>query len=253
MKLLVTGLNGTLAPRLAAAAAQRGWQVLGWDRATVDPEDAEAGQRWLDRMQPDAIAHLAMGSEAWAARLAAHAARRTMPFVFTSTAMVFHHVPAGPHRIDDHRSAQDDYGRYKIRCEDAVRQSYAGATVARIGWQIDADATGNNMLAQLDRLHAADGRLQPSTAWRPATSFMPDTAQALLALIERPEAGVRHLDSNAVEGHDFAAIVRALRTHFDRRHWVIEPDAAYRHDQRLAGGDARMPALSSRLPALAGG
>ena len=37
-------------------------------------------------------------------------------------AMVFHHVPDGPHARQDERTAQDGYGQYKIACEDAVRE-----------------------------------------------------------------------------------------------------------------------------------
>jgi dTDP-4-dehydrorhamnose reductase len=250
MKLLITGLSGTLAPHLAAAARAAGHEVLGWDRAEVPPDDAAAGADWLDAAQPDAIAHLAMGAPAWAARLAAYAATHGRPFVFSSTAMVFHHEPDGPHAPGDERSARDDYGRYKIACEDAVRTAHPGASVARIGWQIDDAAHGNNMLAHLDQWQARDGRIGASRAWRPACSFMADTAAALLALVESPRGGVLHLDSNAAAGHSFNAIVAALGLRFARSHWVIAPNDDYRHDQRLAGHEALMPALAERLPAL---
>jgi dTDP-4-dehydrorhamnose reductase len=250
MRLLITGLAGTLAPHLASAARSAGHEVLTWDRAAVPPDDVPAGAAWLDAEQPDAIAHLAMGASDWAARLAAHAALRGRPFLFTSTAMVFHHEPDGPHAPGDERSARDDYGRYKIACEDAVRAAHPGAVVARIGWQIDERALGNNMLAHLDQWQARDGRIGASRAWTPACSFMADTAAALLALIEAPLAGVVHLDSNAREGRTFDAVVAALAQRFERRHWVIAPHDDYRHDQRLVGDEVRMPPLSQRLPAL---
>ncbi len=248
MRLLVTGLNGTLAPKFAVAARERGWTVIGWDRATVPPQDARAGAQWLETCQPDAIAHLAMGDPGWAAALAGAAAARGIPMVYTSSAMVFHHDPDGPHAAGDLRTAQDDYGRYKIACEDAVSAANPAASVVRIGWQIDADARGNNMLAQLDEWQRREGRVAASTVWRPACSFMDDTAQALLDLIEHPAPGIVHLDSNAEEGHSFDAIVAALKQRFGRRDWVLHVHPDYRHDQRLAGGAARLPALSARLP-----
>lgn len=248
MRLLLTGLNGTLAPKLAALARARGWEVLGWDRAQVPPQDMRASADWLQRRQPDAIAHLAMGEPAWAALLAGAARARGLPMVFTSSAMVFHHLTDGPHGVDGARTAQDDYGRYKIACEDAVRAASATASVVRIGWQIDADARGNNMLAQLDEWQQREGCVAASSAWRPACSFMDDTARALLDLIERPRPGVVHLDSNADEGHSFDAIVAALKHRFSRSDWVLRVHQDYRHDQRLAGGAAHMPGLSTRLP-----
>jgi dTDP-4-dehydrorhamnose reductase len=81
---------------------------------------------------------------------------------------------------------------------------------------------------------------------------MDDTARALLALIESRAGGVVHLDSNAHEGHDFHAIVRALAARFERAHWQVEADDGYTHDQRLVGDEARMPPLATRLPRLRG-
>ena len=254
MHLLLTGLTGTFAPKVAARASHRNWQVSGWDRHRIPPEDADACHAYLTELRPDAIGHLALGAESWAGLLAAHAADKGVPFVFTSTAMVFDHEPDGPHAPADARTAKDDYGRYKIRCEDAVWAACPAATVVRIGWQIDADkqghAQGNNMLAHLDAKQQRDGHIAASTLWRPACSFMDDTAEALLGLIEHPVAGPVHADSNAAEAHTFERIVRALKREFGREHWVIVADESYRHDQRLVGGKVLMPGLSRRLEGL---
>jgi dTDP-4-dehydrorhamnose reductase len=164
--------------------------------------------------------------------------------------MVFHHEPDGPHAVDDERTAQDDYGRYKIRCEDAVRAAHAGAMIVRIGWQIDASQPGNNMLRALDAWQARDGEVAASSAWRPACSYMDDTAAAFVALLRAPRVGVVHFDSNAEAGHSFAQIVRALRVAHGREAWQLREHADYVHDQRLAGSALAPPPLSTRLPAL---
>ena len=248
MKWLITGLRGTLAPHLARAATAAGADVIGWDRSKVDPNNPHDCQAWLASERPNAIAHLAMGSADWAGLLADHAATRGLPFVFTSTAMVFHQDPDGPHDIDARRNAQDDYGRYKIACEDAVRLAYPGATVARIGWQIDPHQPGNNMLMALDSWQAKEGQVAVSRAWRPACSFMADTAAALAALLRQPQPGVLHLDSNATEGHRFDQIAAALKQAFGRDAWILKEYEDYRHDQRLVGGTRLLPSLSERLP-----
>lgn len=123
--------------------------------------------------------------------------------------------------------------------------------MARLGWQIDAGARGNNMLAQLDQWQAKDGRIGASRLWRPACSFMDDTADALLGLWLRREAGVRHLDSNTGTGHSFDSIVRALAKRFARADWVVDVNSHYAHDQRLAGHEAWLSPLALRLPTLA--
>lgn len=246
MKILVTGLGGTLAPRLAEAARAAGHEVVGWDRAVVDPEDEAASQAWLSTVAPDAIAHLGMGS----ARLAGWLAARCERFVFTSTAMVFDHEPDGPHDVADERTAKDDYGRYKIACEDAILAASRTAAIARIGWQIDPTQPGNNMLMALDGWQQREGSVAASRAWTPACSFMADTAAALLGLLQAPLPGVHHLDSNAGEAWRFDEIARALAGRFGRD-WQVVPHEDYRHDQRLVGGSLQLPPLSTRLPSLA--
>lgn len=249
-RLLITGLGGTLAPHLARAATDAGWQVLGWDRHRVPVEDAAAVAAHLQASRPDAIAHLALGAVSWGAALAGYATKQGLPFLFTSTAMVFHHEPDGPHRPEDERTAQDDYGRYKIEAEDAIRAACPAARIARIGWQIDERAQGNNMLAALDSWQREQGRIAASRAWIPACSFMPDTATALLQFLQ-DEEGVGqtvHLDSNGEEAMSFDRLVAALAVRFDRKDWRIEVNEDYRHDQRLADPrPGRIAGLSARL------
>jgi len=245
VKILITGLNGTLAPRLAEAARAAGHDVVGWDRAAVNPDDEELSAAWLAAQSVDAVAHLGMGS----ARFAGFLAERCHNLLFTSTAMVFDHQPDGPHDVADDRTAKDDYGRYKIECENAILLASQTPVIARIGWQIDPTQPGNNMLMALDDWQKRDGRVAASHAWTPACSFMTDTAAALLALIEKPLPGVHHLDSNAGEAWRFDELARALGRQF-KRDWRVEAHEDYRHDQRLVGGPTRLPPLSERLARL---
>src|SRR5690606_13075011 len=135
--------------------------------------------------------------------LAAWCARRGRPFLFTSTAMVFHHEPDGPYRPDDPRTARDEYGRYKARCEDAARAANPGAIVARIGWQISTRRGGNSMLEALHARARDEGVIRASTRWLPATSFLVDTAEALRDLLLRGVGGTYHLDGNAEARWDY--------------------------------------------------
>jgi dTDP-4-dehydrorhamnose reductase len=192
---------------------------------------------------------LAPAGEAESAELAGWAARRGLPFLVTSTAMVFHHDPDGPHAVNDKRTAQDAYGRSKIATEDAVRAAHPQASIVRIGWQIDPEAKGNNMLRILDEWQRTQGEVAASRSWKPACSYMADTAVALLGLLAK--AGVHHVDSNAQEGWSFAQLVTALAVEHRRDDWHVRLHGDYEHDQRLAGGEAWVPPLSARLPCLA--
>lgn len=242
MKILITGLNGTLPPRLAEAARAAGHQVIGWDRAAVDPDDETQSAAWLSAQSVDAIAHLGMSS----ARFTGWLASRCPNFLFTSSVMVFENQPDGPHDVADPRTGRSDYGRYKAESEDAALLANERSVIARLGWQIDATRPGNNMLLTLDDWQQRDGCVKASSAWTPACSFMADTAVALLGLIERPLPGVHHLDSNAVDAWRFDEVARALARRFERD-WRVEPNEDYRHDQRLVGGSISLPPLSARL------
>jgi dTDP-4-dehydrorhamnose reductase len=230
-KLLITGLNGTLAPHLARAASDHGYTVIGWNRSQVSPDDPLASQAYLEQTRPDAIVHLAMGSEHWAAQMAMYCASMGVPFVFTSTAMVFDHLPNGPHRPSDPRTAKDDYGRYKIRCEDAIQAANPNAVIVRIGYQIDPDGIGNNMVAHLEQ-QAQQGSIEASTLWIPATSQMRHTADALLENLNTA-GGIYHLDSNAGLALNYFELVSSLKKSLKRSHWQIVPTESYHHDQRL--------------------
>lgn len=242
MRLLLTGLSGTLAPVVARVARAHGHTVLGWDHRSLGFADARA----FERLRPEAVAHLATAGAAESAALASLAAARRLPFLLMSTAMVFHHEPDGPHGPADARNAQDAYGQSKVAAEDAVRAAHPQAAVLRIGWQIDPQQAGNNMLAQLERWQAEQGEVAASRAWLPACSFMEDTAHGLLRVLAQP--GVHHLDSNAAEAWTFAELVSALRERFGRSHWRVRVHADYAHDQRLRGGDGLAPGLAARLP-----
>lgn len=245
MRIVVTGSKGTVGSALRTILGKTNHALVPWDRSVIDPEDAEAGAAWLDEQNPDALVHLGMGPEAWAGRLAGWCARKNRPFVFTSSAMVFDHRPDGPHKPEDLRSAKDEYGRYKIRCEDAIRAANADAVIARIGWQIGSGRGGNQMMNALLE-QAEQGPIRASRLWTPACSLLKDTAAALLILVEAPRPGVVHLDSNAEDAWAYPKLVRALR----RRHntqWQIEDIEDYAHDQRLIDPSFVMPSLTERL------
>ncbi len=249
MKLLITGMGGTLAPKLAAAARLAGHEIIAWDRSRADPSNQGACQTLLSEIGPDAIAHLAFGPESWAALLAGWAGEASIPFIFSSSVMVFGDKPNGPHHPQDKPTSQEDYGLYKARCEDAVMGANSQAMIVRLGWQIHPDAVGNNMLGQLDSWQTDKGRVDASRLWIPACSFMEDTADGLLSLLGAPRPGIHHLDGNAQDAWSFDRIVSALKSKFARHAWNIVVNEDYSHDQRLLGSPGLCRPLSQRLTA----
>lgn len=210
--------------------------------------DVPAGAAYLASMRPAGIFHLAMGAEEWAGRLASHARDRGVPFVYISTGSVFGDAPEdpnGPFSSSDEPTARDDYGSYKARCEQAVRAANEAAVIARIGWQADPDGKGNNMVAQLAaQAETSGGVVRASRLWRPATSWMRDTATALVDLAISERTGTVHLDSNATDRWDYPRIVRHV-AHLTGHDWRIEEHQEREHDSRLIGDEDLMPPLSA--------
>jgi dTDP-4-dehydrorhamnose reductase len=246
MRILLTGINGTVAPKFALLAEASDHEVVAWNRAETDPQDPGAVASFVDAESPDAIVHMAFGAESWAAQLASEATRRDIPFVFTSTTMVFDEHPDGPYTISSPRTSTNDYGLYKIRCEDAIWAANPGAMIARLGYQIDPDGIGNNMVAHADAHQEKVGFVRASSVWIPACAFMLDTSAAILDLLTWPERGLHHLDSNAQEARNYFEVITSLAAHLGRD-WVVEPTEFPRHDQRLIDS-TRIAPLSSRLP-----
>ena len=251
MRILITGQNGTLAPHFRSHVESEGHRTLGWDRSATNPDDATACKAWLSEHSPDAILHLALGSERWAEQLATWCANEGRPFVFTSTVMVFDAASGGPHKPGDDRTARDDYGRYKTRCEDLIQAANEGALIVRIGWQIHFSRHGNNMVRQLWEEHDRQGHINASRLWKPASSLMTDTAAATWSLMSAGETGVYHLDSNAKDALTFEELAGLLGNAVGES-WCVRPNEDYEHDQRLIDDRVTMPSLEARLQEEAG-
>lgn len=259
MKVLVTGLCGTVGRALGAHLRSCGDEVVGWDRARVPIDDYHAMEAFVRSEAPDALVHLALASQPtgrdgegwlvsyqWSSELAWICRVLGVRFLFTSTALVFSDAARGPFTLESEPDAAAGYGHEKRLAEARVRSQCPEARVVRLGWQIGEAPGGNNMLSHLDRAVAEAGVVRASRRWLPATSFLPDTAAALRRLLEA-SPGLYMLDSN--ERWSFYDIARALsRRHGDR--WPVEPTEDFVYDQRLIDPRPAMPPLSARLPEL---
>lgn len=256
MRLLITGTGGTVGSAVRLAAARAGHTAIAWDRTRAEPSAVAAGARLLDEERPDAILALAVPSQptgvageswlvngAWPARLARAAARRKIPFVYTSTVMVYTDRQPGPYTPATIPAPSGVYGAEKLAGERAVTGANPRAIVARLGWQIGVAPGGNHMYDHLERQFLETGVVRASARWLPACSFVEDTAAELLRLVEA-DPGTYLLDGN--RGWSFLEIARAIDAEHGRR-WRIEEDSAYVHDQRMQDARTRTASLRDRL------
>ncbi|UAA37952.1 sugar nucleotide-binding protein [Paraneptunicella aestuarii] len=243
---VITGMNGTLAPRFASVLVAQGYRVIVWNRDHIDPSNYEACSQFIDSVKPELVCHFAVGTPEWAGFLAHICYVRGMQFLFTSTAMVFDANSKGPFTVTSQCSAQDEYGHGKILCEQRVLEVNPNALICRLGWQIDWHQPGNNMYFALQGMAEGNKAIHANVNWIPACSFMDDTCQILWTLLEQKEERIYHIDSNAEARMSFNDIVHRIRNR-QGKGWLILPVEGECQDQRLLETRVKIPCISNRL------
>lgn len=247
MRVLLTGMNGTVAPAIAATLAHRGVEIAAWSRRDVPVDDPGTMRTFLAGLRPSQVVHAALGPPEWAQALALLCREASIPFTFISTVSVFSCPPDGPYAPETRPNAEDDYGRYKRACEGLVREASADAAIVRIGWQIGTSRGSNNMVDWCEREMESRGRVEANRNWTPSCSFLDQTAIAFSRFLANHRSGIYHIEGNST-GLAFPGIVRGLaRIHGSR--WRIEEADGMRFDNRLANSLPVRRPVAELLPA----
>ncbi|MBM4007257.1 MAG: sugar nucleotide-binding protein [Planctomycetes bacterium] len=238
-RTLITGMHGTVAPVLAEELRRRGGETIAWDRNEVPPHDEHAVVDFIHASCATALVHCGMGDPRWAEHMAACCARRGIAFLYTGSVSVYGHHQTGPHGVSAVPEPQDDYGRYKLACERHVRAVNPAAHIVRLGWQIALRPGGNQMVDYLMRQQAEHGRIDASTCWLQACSFLDDTARVLADVLERFPPGLYQLDGNP--GWNFHRLACALNRAMGNP-WIVHACEGLRLNNMVR--DARLPSVS---------
>lgn len=236
----LTGLTGTVAPYLKSRLIHHGIEVVGKHVRVENDQDIHHSIEDVKLNHPDIIFHLALGPIAWAEALALYAYQQHIKFVYISSASVFDDNAAGPYPINTVVKAKSGYPLYKFQCEEAVRKVNPKAYILRIGWQIDPNqrTDTNNMFRffkeQLDR----QGKIIVSDRFFPSTSWLPDTAKAILECMQHPH-GLYHLNGNR---HSLFAITVYLKDYFQQT-WLIEKDSNFSRNDILLDRLIKVPPI----------
>jgi dTDP-4-dehydrorhamnose reductase len=207
-----------------------GHEIVAWNRSQVATDDPQIVRDFIRSTRPDWFLHIATGSPDWTEWAAQVCAEDQIKFLFTSSVSVFSDQQHGPFGVDVQPAAADDYGAYKIACEQRVQHANPQAIIARLAWQIGTAPGSNNMIDFLHRTVQANGQIEASTHWYPACAFLEDTAGGVYRLIDTYEPGMYHLDGNP--GLTFHQIVTSLnRLHGEL--WTIVPTATPVQNNRM--------------------
>ena len=195
MKILITGLHGTVAPVVATHAALEGHIVVPLDRDLIDIDNEQVLDNFIKEVNPDFIFHIGMGSIVFTRFLVRAAKKYHIKFLYTSTVMVFDGNGQGPFDPSIIPTPISEYGKYKYESEQVILDTLKDAYIVRLGWQIGNNTTGNQMIAQLKQEYLEKGYNEASEQVYLACSFITESAKAILSIIkEKP--GIYHVDQN---------------------------------------------------------
>ena len=214
MRVLITGATGFLGQELCARLSREhevtglGHRHGGAGIVRVDLRDPEAFRGALAQARPDVVVHGAAYREpdfcedhpeenerlnVGAVRTLCRSLPRETRLVFISTDYVFDGARP-PYREDSPRSPVNEYGRSKVRAEDAVG-SRARGLILRIPLLIGAAPTfeESGFLAQVVRQHLdrPEPHLCDDVLVRHPT-WIRDVAEAVAFLIAREAEGTVH-------------------------------------------------------------
>lgn len=229
-RLLITGVSGLLGINLALEAVQQGFDVVGWTNShplkntpfqqeIVALENLETLPAALQNARPDAVIHCAAIANldvaeqtpqladlvnAQAPGILAQATKEMgIPFVQISTDAVFD-GSKGNYSEEDLPNPRNTYAKSKLAGEQAVRQAYAEALIARVvffGWSI----SGKRSLAEFFFNNLSQGkRVNGFTDSIFCPLYVRDLADLLLEALSKNLIGTYHFFSReSLSKYDF--------------------------------------------------
>lgn len=235
MRVIMTGMNGTVAPYAAKELMVCGHTVIPWDRKAVPTDSLLKTREFLLRERAEYVLHIAMGPEQWARDMAQVCAQHGIGFLFTSTVDVLSDKNSGPYTPKDQPFSVTDYGKYKIRCEEMIKSVNPDARIVRLGWQIGREPGSNNMVDFLSKQMKDNGVIRAGRRWYPSCSYLWDTSEALLTAMGLPPGTYLF---NANVNMSFYEIVQTLQK--EHPDFLVEESVGLVRDDRMI--DMRLPA-----------
>lgn len=237
MKVIVTGLSGTVAPFAAQTLKENGHTVVRWDRSVTPTDDFEKTKAFILSQNAGFVFHIAMGSEQWAQDMADICCKNGIGFLFTSTVDVLSDKCSGPYSVESKPYSVTEYGRYKIRCEERIKSVNPDAYIIRLGWQIGNKGGSNNMVDFMEKQMEQQGIVRASCNWYPSCSYLWDTAEALYRAITTLPPDTYLFNANV--DMSFYEIARLLQKQHPQL--LIQKTDDFLRDDRML--DARLPAV----------
>ena len=237
MNVLVTGVAGQLGHDVMNELASRNLEGYGTDLAetyagiqdgtyvcrapyvSLDITDAQAVQKVMDEVHPDAVVHCA----AWTAvdkaedmpdvvrkvnadgtkNIVEACKKQDIPVMYFSTDYVFNGEGTDPWMEYGHREPLNVYGQTKYEGELAV-ESYPKHFIIRISWLFGKN--GNNFIKTMLRLGKERGAVSVVNDQIGMVTYTYDLARLVVDMIQTKEYGTYHATNSGdfISWYDFA-------------------------------------------------
>jgi dTDP-4-dehydrorhamnose reductase len=230
MKAIITGMNGTVAPFIYQELISHNIEVVIWNRNETDIKTEESVHRFIEKHQPDIFFHIATGPIEWVEYIAKSTQKLGVKLLFTSTVSVFSEKGTGPYDISSIPNAEDEYGSYKIKCEEMIMKHHKNVVIVRLGWQIGKNARSNNMFEYLSKQQITHGYIEASSQWYPSCSFLNETANTVVNCALNFSNGIYMANSN--KKHSFFEIVNHLKEKY-KTDWIVKETTSFIRDDRM--------------------
>lgn len=235
MKVIITGMNGTVAPVVAEVYRQKGYEVVAYDRSITSIDNETEIKAFIKEHNPKIILHLALGPISWSEILSSITKELEITFVYISSVSVYSNDQKGPFVATDTPYPVEDYGIYKKASEEAIKAINPDAFILRIGWQIGHESGSNNMIDFFQKQMDRDGIIKASSKFYPSCSFIEDTALAIYEVVLNHVPDTYLVNSN----HNYNLF--EIATYLKRLHplFRIKETTDFSYDNRMF--DIRVP------------
>lgn len=212
MKVLVTGVKGQLGYDVARELQKRGHEAVGVDIDEMDITDAEAVERVMTEVQPDAVIHCSAYTAVDRAEEDIEICRRVnvdgteniakickkldCKMLYLSTDYIFSGDGERPWEPDDEASPLNAYGQSKYDGELALKKYVEKYFIVRISWVFGIN--GNNFIKTMLRLGRENGAVKVVDDQIGSPTYTYDLARLLVDMIESDRYGAYHATNEGI-------------------------------------------------------